>query len=130
MSGKSARIPVSLILLGSLAGGAVMIQAAATPQNAAEIFSAASSNMFGMTVSNIYDRGVMVTNVEVGSRAADIGVRTEDVILAVNGEPVFATDQFQSLIRELAGQPALLTVSRVGHINTVILDTRCRGDCR
>jgi S1-C subfamily serine protease len=124
MPGKSAQILVSIILLGSLAGGAVMIQAAATPQNAPEMFSTASPNMFGMTVSNIYDRGVMVTNVEVGSRAADIGVRKEDVILAVNGEPVFSTDQFQSLIRELAGQPALLTVSRVGHINTVILDTR------
>ena len=124
MPGKSARIPVSLILLGSLAGGAVMIKAAATAQNAPESFPAVSSNMFGMTVSNIYDRGVMVTNVEVGSRAADIGVRKDDVILAVNGEPVFATDQFQSLIRELAGQPALLTVSRVGHIYTVILDTR------
>jgi S1-C subfamily serine protease len=124
MPGKSAQAFVSLILLGSLAGGAVMIHAAAAPQNAPEMFSAASSNTFGMTVSNIYDRGVMVTNVEVGSRAADIGVRKEDVILAVNGEPVFSTDQFQSLIRELAGQPALLTVSRVGHINTVILDTR------
>ena len=124
MPGKSAQAFVSLILLGSLAGGAVMIHAAAAPQNAPEMFSAASSNTFGMTVSNIYDRGVMVTNVEVGSRAADIGVRKEDVILAVNGEPVFATDQFQSLIRELAGQPALLTVSRVGHIYTVILDTR------
>ena len=124
MPGKSARIAVSLILFGSLAGGAVMIKAAATAQNAPESFPAVSSNMFGMTVSNIYDRGVMVTNVEVGSRAADIGVRKEDVILAVNGEPVFATDQFQSLIRELAGQPALLTVSRVGHIYSVILDTR------
>ena len=124
MPGKSTRIPVSLVLLGFLAGGAVMLKAAATPQNAPELFRAASSNMFGMTVSNIYDRGVIVTNVEVGSRAADIGVRKDDVILAVNGEPVFATDQFQSLIRELAGQPALLTVSRVGHINTVILDTR------
>jgi S1-C subfamily serine protease len=78
---------------------------------------------FGVTVADIYDRGVIITNVEIGSRAAQAGFRKDDVILAVDGYPVSTTFEFQELISELAGGPASLTVSRFGKIRTVVIDT-------
>jgi S1-C subfamily serine protease len=82
------------------------------------------SNIFGMTVSDIYDRGVIVTDVELGSPAKRTGIRTDDVILEVNGIPVVNADEFLRLAYEFAGMPISLKVSRFGQINTLIIDAR------
>jgi S1-C subfamily serine protease len=117
MRAKSAQFIVSLLVLGLLPA------AEQSPANELQP-PAAISNMYGLTVADIYDLGVMVTDVEVGSRAAEIGLRKDDVILEVNGEPIVGADQFHKFIRELAGWPIYLTVSRLGQINRLILDTR------
>jgi S1-C subfamily serine protease len=81
-------------------------------------------NMFGFTLGDIYDTGVIVTNVEIGSRAAAVGILKDDVILGVNGIPIMGTGEFQRLIYELGGGPFVLTVSRFGEIRTIVLDAR------
>ena len=116
MFGKSAQMFVGLIALVFLIG--TVGTAAAQPQ------SMASYHVFGITVENIYDRGVMVTEVDLGSRAQQIGFKKDDVILAINGEPVMGTYQFQRIVEDLDGGPLTLTVSRVGQINTFTIYPR------
>src|SRR5262245_53998794 len=69
---------------------------------------------FGFTLGDIYDSGVIVTHVDIGSRAAVAGILKDDVILAVNGIPVLDTGEFQRLIHELGWGPFTLTISRFG----------------
>ena len=121
MRRKYLRISVWLIAL-ALIGGGVPTLIGGDMNREPQV--ANGPYIFGLTVGDIYDRGVIVTNVEIGSRAAEAGFRKDDVILAVDGYPVFSTDEFQELIRELAGRPASLTVSRFGQIGTVVIDTR------
>jgi S1-C subfamily serine protease len=113
MLGKWRRIPVLLTVIG------LLLNVPAESQN-----TAPSSNMFGLTVEDIYDRGVIVTHVDLGSRAREIGIRRGDVILAVNGEPVLGRDEFQKLIPEFLGGPISFTISRFGQINIFVIDTR------
>jgi S1-C subfamily serine protease len=82
------------------------------------------SNLFGLTVADIYDRGVIVTDVELGSPAKRMNIRKDDVILEVNGISVLSADDFQKLVYEFAGTPIILKVSRFGQINTLIIDAR------
>jgi S1-C subfamily serine protease len=83
-----------------------------------------SPNIFGLTVSDIYDRGVIVTDVDLGSPARKVGIQKNDVILEVNGIPVLSADDFQRLVQEFAGWPIAVRVSRLGRIDTVIIDGR------
>ena len=105
MRGKWLRIPVLLIVTG------LLLHVPAEPQGTLR-----SSNMFGFKVEDIYDRGVIVTDVDLGSPAREMGIRKGDVILAVNGEPVLGADDFQRLVYELAGAPVTFTVTRFGQI--------------
>ena len=67
-----------------------------TDMQAAELQEvAASSNIFGLGVADICDGGVIVTDVNLSSRAGLIGIRRDDVILAVNGVPVLGSDEFK-----------------------------------
>ena len=122
MPGKFVRLKVWLLglLVGIATAGAFGIQEA----GGAEPQTAVGSRFFGFTITDIYDRGVMVREVDLGSPAAQAGIRRDDVILTVNGMPVWSTDDFLALIRELAGRPAFLEVSRMGKINTFIFNTR------
>ena len=85
---------------------------------------AANSNIFGLGVADICDGGVIVTDVNLSSRAGLIGIRRDDVILAVNGEPILGPDEFQRLVREVVGIPASFTVSHLGQVNIFVIDTR------
>jgi S1-C subfamily serine protease len=114
MPGKSA-LTLWLLALGLLFS-IVVGTAAAEPQNPA------GYHIFGLTIEDIYDWGVMITDVDVGSRARQIGLKKDDVILAINGEPVLGTYEFLRLVQELGGGPVRLTVSRVGQIGTFIID--------
>jgi serine protease Do len=58
-------------------------------------------------------RGVLVTGVEPGSRAADAGLRSEDVILEVNTKPVASVEQFKSALGDpKPGDSVVLRVAR------------------
>jgi S1-C subfamily serine protease len=65
---------------------------------------------------------VIVTDVELGSPAAQVGIFRGDVILALNDKPVQSTYHFQKLIHELAFGPVIFTVDRVGQINRFVID--------
>ena len=124
MFGKSVRIPVWLLALGFLVGVALTAAAAGRNPGFEPQDRPVSSYIFGFTVADIYDRGVIVGQVDLGSRAGRVGIHRGDVILAVNGEPVLSSYDFEIIVLELEGRPASLTVSRMGQINTVIIDTR------
>ena len=111
MPGKWLRIPVLLIVTG------LLLSVPAKPQGILP-----SSSLFGLKVEDIYDRGVIVTDVDLGSRAREMGIRSGDVILAVNGEPVLSADDFQRLVYELAGAPVTFTVTRFGQISLFVGD--------
>ncbi len=56
-------------------------------------------------------RGVVVTQVEPGSIAEDVGLRRNDVIEMINREPVATAEQFQrALDRIKSGEPVVLQV--------------------
>ena len=82
-----------------------------------------SSYALGLTVADIYDRGVIVTDVDLGSPAREIGIQKGDVILGINGEPVLSADDFQFLLHAFAGNPLTFQVSRIGQL-MFITDTR------
>jgi S1-C subfamily serine protease len=122
MRRKYLRISVWLIALALIGGGVPTMIGGDMIRFEPQV--ANGPYIFGLTLGDIYDRGVIVTNVEIGSHAAEAGFQKDDVILAVYGYPVFTTGEFQELIRELGGWPAILTVSRFGQIGTVVIDTR------
>jgi serine protease Do len=62
--------------------------------------------------------GVVVTNVEQSSKAADAGLKRGDVIQEVNRKPVRDTSDFESAMRN-AKDATLLLVNRQG--NTMYL---------
>jgi len=84
----------------------------------------------GITVENVTARtarqlglppaaaGVVVTNVEPSSKAADAGLKRGDVIQEVNRKPVHDTSDFESAMRN-AKDATLLLVNRQG--NTMYL---------
>src|SRR4051812_7058091 len=102
------RIAVSLLALGILAS------IGATPfcGSVSTLQETAASNILGIRVANIYDRGVIVTDVDIGSSGRELGISRGDVILEVNGSPVLDTEQFQRLLNGLVAGPASLAVSR------------------
>ena len=63
-------------------------------------------------------RGVVVTEVEPGSKAEEAGLRRGDVIQEVNRRPVQSKREFEAAVRS-AGADALLLVNREG--NTLFL---------
>jgi serine protease Do len=68
-------------------------------------------------------RGVEVVDVVDGSPAAVAGLRAEDLIVAVNGEPVQRVDHVQRLmIGDLIGERVVLDVIRSGRELTVELE--------
>jgi S1-C subfamily serine protease len=113
MPGKWLRIPVLVTMIG------LLLNVPLEPQG-----TMPASDMFGFEVTDIYDRGVMVMDVDLGSPAREIGIRRDDVILEVNGVPVLDADEFQRLVHEFAGAPVTFTVIRFGQIYMLDIDPR------
>jgi serine protease Do len=67
--------------------------------------------------------GVVIDSVDQDSPAADV-VGRGDVIIAVNRHPVNNVDEFQRLISEAHGKPALLTVNRGGLVTFVVVQPK------
>ena len=88
--------------------------------------SNAEANMQGITVENVNARtarqlglpasatGVVVTNVDPDSKAAESGLKRGDVIQEVNHQPVKNTADFERAIRNSKDQ-TLLLVNRQGN---------------
>jgi serine protease Do len=64
-------------------------------------------------------RGVVVTRVREGGRAAEAGIRRDDVIQQINHKPVTNVTEFNRAVREADNQPVLLLINRGG--NTMFL---------
>ena len=56
--------------------------------------------------------GVLVRNVEKGSRGEKSGFRAGDVVVKVNGQPVHDTSDFSHALRSSTGNTAAVTVIR------------------
>jgi serine protease Do len=63
-----------------------------------------------------YDHGVVVEKVTPGGPAAEAGVKSEDIVLALNGKPVKDGDDLVARIAEMpVGTKLTLTIDRGGH---------------
>ncbi len=83
-----------------------------------------SGAKFGIYVRNLTPReldemkleaegGVIITRVELGSMADDIGLRENDVILSINRKPVTSVDDLKSIQQTLkSGDPVAFRVAR------------------
>jgi serine protease Do len=58
--------------------------------------------------------GVVVTDVQPGSNAAEAGLRRGDVIQEVNRRPVTNVSEFRRAVRQAGNQPLLLLINRQG----------------
>ncbi|HMA66454.1 MAG TPA: Do family serine endopeptidase, partial [Desulfosalsimonadaceae bacterium] len=77
------------------------------------------------------DHGVLVTKVFSGDPADKAGIRSEDVIVSVNGEPVDSARQLSKLVAELAvGETAKIKINRKGETRTVSVKIAKRTESR
>jgi serine protease Do len=67
-------------------------------------------------------RGVVITQVDQDSSAAEAGLRRGDVIQEVNRKPVASVEQFRTAVRDAGKDSVLLLVNRAGTtLYTVIM---------
>jgi serine protease Do len=68
-------------------------------------------------------RGVVISQVDPSSAAADAGLQRGDVIQEVNRKPVSNVEQFEAAVRAASGQPVLLLVNRGGTTSYVVISS-------
>jgi len=68
--------------------------------------------------------GVVVTNVEPGSAAAEAGLREGDVIQHVNRKPVASVQEFNQALRGSENNPVVLLVNRGGQTQFLAVEPR------
>jgi serine protease Do len=68
--------------------------------------------------------GVVVTDVDEGSAAAEAGLRQGDIIEQVNRQPVKNANDFDRLVRSSKGGTTLLMVNRGGVHNFVAIESK------
>ncbi len=66
-------------------------------------------------------KGVVVTEVQPGSPAADAGLQPGDVIQELNRQPLSSASQFEGLVRKAGNQPLVLLVNRKGTTNFIVV---------
>ena len=91
-------LPVSVVVVHSAARSGLMVENI-TPQ---------LGDFFGVRNGT----GVLVRNVEKGSRGEKSGFRAGDVVVKVNGQPVHDTSDFSHALRSSTGNTAAVTVIR------------------
>jgi membrane-associated protease RseP (regulator of RpoE activity) len=65
----------------------------------------------GISIASLSTQnGVIVANVRIGTPASDMGLKTGDIILDVNGHRVRSAAEFTQFIRLLNGRPATVNV--------------------
>jgi len=60
-------------------------------------------------------KGLVITDVNPDSRAADAGLQEGDVILEVNRQPVQSVDELRAAVKKTTDRPLLVLVQREGH---------------
>ena len=66
-------------------------------------------------------KGVVVTDVDPGSSAADAGLRPGDVIQEINHKPVTSVRDYQQALRQAGKGPVVLSVNRQGTTAYVVV---------
>jgi serine protease Do len=75
------------------------------------------------------ENGVLVTQIFEGDPADKAGIKTNDIITAVNGEPVTSSRELSRRIAALGvGQKAKITIMREGREKTVTVETAKRQE--
>ncbi|MGD0732384.1 MAG: PDZ domain-containing protein [Terracidiphilus sp.] len=68
-------------------------------------------------------RGAVVTLIDHDAPAGQIGLKVNDVVLALNGQPVEGAEQLRRMLREVpAGRKVSLEISRDGNIQTLAVE--------
>jgi serine protease Do len=120
-----SRVQLSLLRDGkeqNVSATLAELHAAAQPDDRAE--AGADSSGFGMSIEPLTPEtarqlgvsatsGLVVTDVRPGSRAADAGLRSGDVIVEVDRQAVNSVDALRSALKQ-GDRPALLLVQRGG----------------
>ncbi len=60
-------------------------------------------------------KGVVVTDIDPGSPAADAGLRPGDVIQEINRQPITSVSEYQRIVRQAGKQSLVLLVNRHGN---------------
>jgi serine protease Do len=68
--------------------------------------------------------GLVITEVQPGSTAAEAGLERGDVIRELNRKPVASADQFQQAVRSAGTEPLLLLVERDGNSRYLTVKAR------
>lgn len=68
-------------------------------------------------------RGAVITLIDHDAPAAQIGIRVNDVVTELNGQPVEGAEQFSRMLREIpAGRKVSLVISRDGNLQTLSVE--------
>lgn len=67
-------------------------------------------------------RGPVVGDIEASTKAYQMGLRSGDKIVSVNGQSVQVYDDFADIIDQSIGKPAIVVVERAGQNTTLTLD--------
>ncbi len=68
-------------------------------------------------------RGAVITLIDHDAPAGQIGLRVNDVVLKLNGQPVEGAEQLRRMLREIpAGRKVSLEISRDGNIQTLAVE--------
>ena len=72
--------------------------------------------------SNLH--GVIVTNIDESSQAAEAGLQQNDIITQVNRQNVNSAADFERLVKQGAGKPVLLLVNSGGNIHFMLVQPK------
>ena len=68
-------------------------------------------------------RGAMITLIDHDAPAGQIGLKINDVVLQLNGQPVEGAEQLRRMLREIpAGRKVSLEISRDGNVHTLAVE--------
>jgi predicted metalloprotease with PDZ domain len=68
-------------------------------------------------------RGAVITLIDHDAPAGQIGLRVNDVVLKLNGQPVEGAEQLRRMLREIpAGRKVSLEISRDGNVQTLAVE--------
>ena len=102
-----------------------------TPDQLNEVYAQIEGNFVGLGVElKAQDGGLMIVRVITGSPAEEAGVRTQDLILAIDRQPTkdITTDQAANLLQGVEGSTVTLTVAAPGQTSRQLTVRRRRVD--
>jgi VCBS repeat-containing protein len=95
----------------------------ATECLACAAFCEAAPSIRGIHVATLSTQNaVVVTDVQIGTPAANAGLKTGDIILDVNGQQVHTASEFQEDVQQLSNQDASFNVRQTdGRLNVFVI---------